>query len=114
MPHIQRIEIEIITGASGHDTPVTLAFNGHELEFDDEDGSTTPGARFTGTFEPHSFAHSVELLGPESGTWNIESISVAYRCSNEAPYAVHFGAVQVQSGQKVDIWQDRPMPIWSV
>ena len=94
--------------------PVHFNFNNHKLPFDNATGSAEPGMLFEGSFDVNSFAHSLTLVGPESGKWEIEKISVEYDCENEKPYTVHFGKVNLDETTEVNIWQDLPVPAFDV
>jgi hypothetical protein len=54
------------------------------------------------------------LVGPESGKWEIEKITIEYDCENEKPYTVHFGAVTLDESTEVNIWQDPPILAFDV
>ena len=94
--------------------PVHFTINGHKLPFDDFKGGTGAGETFEGEFEIRSFAHSLTLVGPESGSWKIHKIHVEYDCENTQPYSVTFGEVALDETTEVNIWQDPPLPTWDV
>jgi len=62
----------------------------------------------------NSFAHSLTLVGPESGKWEIEKFSIEYDCENEKPYTVQFGRVTLDETTEVNIWQDPPVLAFDV
>ncbi len=94
--------------------PVHFNFNNHKLPFENVSGSAVAGEVFAGSFDVNSFAHSLTLVGPESGKWEIEKITVEYDCENEKPYTVNFGAVTLDETTEVNIWQDPPIVTFAV
>ena len=114
MPRINTFKVKVHTGQQGMSEPVHFNFNNHKLPFDNATGSAEPGMLFEGSFDVNSFAHSLTLVGPESGKWEIEKISVEYDCENEKPYTVHFGKVNLDETTEVNIWQDLPVPAFDV
>jgi hypothetical protein len=114
MPKINTFKIKVQTGQQGMSEQVYFNFNNHKLPFDNVTGSAVSGNVFEGSFEVNSFAHSLTLLGPKSGVWDIKKISVDYDCENEKPYTVQFGAVTLDEATEVNIWQDPPVPAFDV
>ena len=114
MPRVNTFKVKVQTGQQGMSEPVHFNFNNHKLPFDNATGSAEPGMLFEGSFDVNSFAHSLTLVGPESGKWEIEKISVEYDCENEKPYTVHFGKVNLDETTEVNIWQDLPVPAFDV
>ncbi|MZH47249.1 MAG: helicase [Nitrospinae bacterium] len=110
MPRVNSFKVNVQTGSQGMNEPVYFNFNNHKLEFENVNGSAESGKNFEGDFEVNSFAHSLTLVGPQSGKWDIEKISVEYNCENEKPYTVRFGAVTLDETTEVNIWQDPPVP----
>ena len=94
--------------------PVTFEFNSHELPFENASGGTGPQEVFEGDFAPNSFAHSVVLVGPNDGEWAIDGFTVDYEVVGDDPYSVSFGAVTLDSGTSVNIWQDPPLKTFDV
>ncbi len=84
------------------------------MPFENGTGSAQSGQVFEGSFDVNSFAHSLTLVGPESGKWEIENITIEYDCENEKPYTVQFGAVTLDDKTEVNIWQDPPVPAFDV
>ena len=114
MPRINRIEITINTGQSGWEGPVCLEFNGHQLPIDLREGSAEAGGHLVGECQPNSFAHSVHLVGPQAGKWDIDELSVTYDVTAGDEYSVRFGAITLDETQSLDIWQERPLPTFDV
>jgi len=114
MPKLNRFKIEIETGETGTDAPVHFTINNHKLPLEETQGGVGPSETFSGGFEIRSFAHSLTLVGPESGHWDIRKMKVDYDCENTPPYSVVFGAVTLDDTTEVNIWQDPPLPIWDV
>lgn len=114
MPKLNRFNIEIETGESGTQLPVHFTINNHKLPLEDTEGGVGPGETFAGGFEIRSLAHSLTLVGPDSGQWVIRKIKVDYDCEHTPPYSAVFGEVTLDEATEVNIWQDPPLPTWDV
>ena len=114
MPKVQQIECTITTGKVGTESDVILAFNGHPLPFDNPDGGTGSGESFSGSFAPMSVAHSVSIVGPTEGDWDIQEIAVTYHLDIGEPYSVRFGPIALNTTNQVNIWAEPPRPIFDV
>jgi len=114
MPRINRIEITIETGLQGREGPVCLEFNGHALPLNNAEGSAESESTLIGACQPNSFAHSVYLIGPDKGAWDINGISVTFDVSGDDPYTVRYGSITLDESQSLDIWLERPLPSFDV
>ena len=114
MPRIDTIRVEIQTGGSGPDGPVQFQFNGHTLAFENGEGNTAPGGKYTGEFEVGSFAHSVVLVGPEQGEWAIDDLRVSYLLDGEDAYHLRFAPITLSDSQNLNIYRPRPRPTFEV
>ena len=114
MPKVNIFKVQVQTGLKGISEPVHFNFNNHKLEFENVTGSAEAGKNFEGNFEVNSFAHSLTLVGPQSGKWEIEKIAVEYDCENEEPYTVQFGSVTLDETTEVNIWRDPPVQSFDV
>ena len=114
MPRLNNFKVTIQTGDPGTRGPVKFSINNHQLPLENTQGGVGPGETFAGGFDVNSFAHSLTLVGPEEGRWNIRSIQVDYRCENTEPYTVKFGEVTLDEATEVNIWQDPPLPTFDV
>jgi hypothetical protein len=114
MPKVNTFKVTVQTGQQGMSENVHFNFNNHKMPFEDVIGSAESGKTFEGSFSVNSFAHSLTLVGPESGKWEIEKISIEYDCESEKPYTVHFGRVTLDETTEVNIWQDSPVPAFDV
>ena len=112
MPKLNRFTIEIETGETGTDLPVHFTINNHKIHKEDPQGGVGPVENFSGGFEIGSFAHSLTLVGPESGHWESRKSKLDYDCEHTPPYSVFFGAVTLDETSEVNIWQDPPLPTW--
>ena len=74
MPRVRSFSVRIQTGQVGTDTPVRCNFNSHEVELNVISGGTGAGQVFEGEFLPMSFAHTLTIVGPEEGEWEIEGM----------------------------------------
>lgn len=113
MPRVARLQLTITTGESGRVGPVILAFNSHPIPLLDAAGGCGAGETLTATLHPASFAHSVWLEGPDAGVWDIQSVEVTYD-SGSGPWTVRFGAARLDDQTSLDIWEERPLPVWDV
>lgn len=114
MPKVRSIACEIQTGAVGTTSDVYLAFNGHPIQLVGPSGGTGTGETLSGTFSPMSVAHSVTLLGPAEGAWQIDVIAVTYEMEGGEPYTVRFGPVTLDTENQVSIWAEPPRPTFDV
>ena len=114
MPRVLTFQVNIETGSQGPNETVNFCFNGHKLPFENVVGSNEPKSIFEGSFDVNSYAHSLTLVGPEKGKWEIEKIIVDYECEGEKPYVVKWGAVTLDETTEVNIWQDPPVSSFDV
>ncbi len=114
MPRVNSFKVKVKTGQQGMLEAVHFNFNNHKLAFDNVVGSAESGKNFEGSFEVNSYAHSLTLVGPVKGKWEVENITVEYNIENEKPSEVHFGAVTLDESSEVNIWQDPPVPAFDV
>ncbi len=108
MPRVNSFKVNITTGENGTGDPVLFNFNSHKMPFNNVEGSGESGSTFVGDFEVQSFCHSLTLVGPESGTWDIETVTVEFLCDGEEPYSVHYGAVTLDATTEVNLWRGPP------
>ena len=84
------------------------------MPFENVIGSNESKSIFEGSFDVNSYAHSLTLVGPEKGKWEIEKIIVDYDCEGENPYVAKWGAVTLDETTEVNIWQDPPVSSFDV
>ena len=109
MPRLISFGVKITTGEHGHEEAVRCCINGHTMALTNTDGHTGPGGFFTGDFTVNSFVHSLTILGPDEGQWEISEIEVSYECADTDLYTAKFGAVALDESNEVNIWTD-PTP----
>ena len=114
MPRVLTFKVNIETGSQGPNETVNFCFNGHKMPFENVIGSNESKSIFEGSFDVNSYAHSLTLVGPEKGKWEIEKIIVDYECEGEKPYVVKWGAVTLDETTEVNIWQDPPVSSFDV
>jgi len=114
MPKIDKIGIEIETGERGMAGPVQLEFNGHKLNFDTLSGDTEPHSSYEGEFEVGSFGHSVVLVGPEEGEWDIQQLKVTYSLEGEDGYSLRFAPLTLGDNHSLNLFIPRPRPTFDV
>ena len=114
MPKIEKIGIEIETGERGKQGPVQFEFNGHKLTFDTVSGGTEPNAQFEGEFEVGSFGHSVVLVGPDTGEWDIQQLKVTDNLEGENAYSLRFAPLTLDESHSLNLYHSRPRPTFDV
>lgn len=114
MPKLNTFKINIESGDPGTEEAVKFTINGFPIAFDNGTGSTGPGQAFEASYEINSFPHSLTLVGPEKGEWNIRKIAVEYHCQDFEPYSVVFGEVTLDETSEINIWRDPPLPSFDV
>lgn len=107
MPRIEQLRVAITTGAVGHHEPVRVEFNGHVLPAIEAVGGAAAGASFDGRFSPRSMSHSIRLLGPSAGAWEVQECRVTLDTGVE-PYTVTFEPFVLQAGEAASLWAERP------
>ncbi len=114
MPKLNNIEITIKTGATGAPCPPKWVINGFTVDFEQFDGGTGPGEVFKASADPQSFPHTLVLRGPDAGAWEIDEVQLTYHTQGEPPYSVRLGKVTLDSESDLNIWYERPQPVFDV
>ena len=114
MPRLQTFNLKLKTGAAGPGGIPAYAINGFTLDFDEFSGGTHAGETFEATGHPQSFPHSLSLRGPEEGVWEIESLELTYDMDSAKAYTLHFGAVTLDARSDLNLWYERPAPVFEV
>jgi len=114
MPKLQQFDVKLKTGASGRSTVPRYSINGFLLDFEHTGGGTGPGEEFQALGNPDSFPHTLLLIGPDDGAWDIADISITYHCAGEPPYSLRFAGVTLDGESDLNIWQTRPQPAFDV
>ena len=114
MPRLNQFKIKIETGEPGLKEPVHFSINGFKVPFECNSGGTGLGETFESVYEVNSHPHSLTLIGPEKGTWNIKRMSVEYDVDGSDPYSVTFGEITLDEITEANIWQDPPLPTFDV
>ncbi len=114
MPKLSSFYVEIKTGENGRDDQPTFVINGFELPFDQPEGSCGPGETFTATGNPASFAHSLHLIGPKDGDWDVDELKITYFGEGDEPYSFRFKPFTLTSDTNANIWRAKPAPAFDV
>lgn len=114
MPRLETFDIVVRTGKSGRTTPPKWVINGFPVDFENAKGGTGPGDVFEATGSPGSFPHTLLLRGPDEGTWDLEEVKVTYYPQGEPPYTVRLGAASLDAASDLNIWHERPQPVFDV
>ena len=94
--------------------PAKFAINSHALPLDIALGGVEAGQVFEGGYDVNSFAHSLTIVGPEKGRWNIKKMTIDYKSEGIEPYSATFGEVTLDETTEVNIWKDPPLPTFDV
>jgi hypothetical protein len=114
MPRLQSFELTIKTGENAPDFEPAYVINGFQLPFDVTEGSAKPGEVLQATGRPDSFPHSLHLTGPDEGKWDLAAVSITYYPYGEEPYTLEFEPLTLEAGSDLNIWQQRPEPVFDV
>ena len=114
MPRLINFDVKITTGPQGHEEAVRCCINGHTMPLTNVEGGAKTGEVLTGGFTVNSFVHSLTIVGPDSGEWDIESITVSFECADTEPYTADFGAVSLDETNAVNIWVDPQLSVFYV
>jgi len=114
MPKLNNFEITIKTGESGGPYPPTWVINGFPIAFEEFKGGTGPGETLQAAADPQSFPHTLLLRGPENGVWELDEVKVTYFPQGEDPYTVRMGKVLLDDKSDLNIWHERPQPVFDV
>ena len=116
MPKLEKFQLDIKTGSKPGPDKMKFNINGFPLEFETVEGGVGSGetAHLVGC--PQSFPHSLTLAGPEEGSepWEIESVTATYECMGGEPYVVRMGSVTLDDNSDLNIWHERPAPVFDV
>ncbi len=101
-------EVEVSLEIRGGNTPssrdpIRIRINGHILPLtfstiDEERGL------FEGKADIHSVVHSLELLGPRSGRYDIAVLKATFHMADGKSYGNELRDVAVGTDESVDIW----------
>ena len=114
MPRLESFTMKVSTGERGLAELPKYAINGFPLEFDEVKGGFGPGESAETLASPQSFPHSLVLVGPEEGAWDVREILITYHCAGAQPYSVRLGAVTLEDDTDLNIWHQRPARVLEV
>lgn len=114
MAKLISFQVKIETGNPGISGPVKFGINSHALPLENTQGGAEAGQVFEGGYDVNSYAHSLTIVGPEKGQWNIKKMTVDYKSEGTEPYSVTFGEVTLDETTEVNIWKDPPLPVFDV
>ncbi len=113
MGRLESIALVVSTGEQGHSGPVVVEFNGFRFECLDSAGRAASGERFSAKLPLRSVAHSLRLVGPETGCWDLASLELTVDPGLE-PYTVAFEPFSLAAGEVADLLVERPTPYFDV
>lgn len=114
MPRLESFSLTIKTGDTGPSYMPRYSINGFELDFDELEGGTGAGETLVANGAPQSFPHTLTLIGPDEGSWDIEGAELNYEVAGGEPYQVKLGAVTLADDEDLNIWHERPEKVIDV
>ena len=114
MPRVLSFDLSVKTGSQSTETPVRCCINGHTIELDDATGGTGPNEVLSGSVRIMSFVHTLTLVGPDEGQWQVDGIEVKFHCDGLEPYLVRFGEVTLDQETEVSIWAEPQSSVFYV
>lgn len=114
MPRLDTLSLKITTGKRGPNQEPRYEINGFELDFNEVKGSNSPGETLELSGSPQSFPHSLTLIGPKEGHWDVERIDATYHSDCDEPYTIHLGAITLDAETKLNLKYDRPLKLLDV
>jgi hypothetical protein len=111
---LQSFSLVVKTGKRGNADVPRYAINGFPLDFDESSGGCGPGEIFQATGNPQSFPHSLLLVGPADGEWDIEETTVTLWLEGAPPYVVRLGAATLDERSDLNLWYDPPLPVYNL
>lgn len=100
------------TNESGVPLELWLEFNGHRIAALASIGSD---GGVSAKFWPRSMSHSVALVAPSPPIWGLDPVQLAVDFDTDGgTWRVDFEPEPLQPGELIDIWAERPTPIWRV
>jgi len=114
MPRLETFSMKVATGERGLGVTPKFAINGFPLDFDDVQGGFGPGETAELKASPQSFPHSLVLVGPDEGAWDVRDILITYHCAGAQPYSVRLGSVTLEDDTDLNIWHQRPARVLDV
>jgi hypothetical protein len=104
MARLQQLKLTITTGDEGTRSPVRIRINGHTIPVIRTGGGTGPRERFEGSIQIGSVVHSLELLGPPLGRWEIGGLHAWFLMDQGDPYGNEVGPVMLEANTSINIW----------
>ena len=115
MPKIETVTVRIATGESGTSDPVRIRFNNFEIPLKALSGGCGPHETFEGTFRLGSMGHACVLLGPKSGTWDLQTLEVTWNYGPVGdPVTYRFAGMSLKAGGEINILEEPPPPPFDV
>jgi len=108
MARLLQVRLTITTGTVSTQAPVRVRINGHILPVTCTSGDTRTGGMFQGVADIRSVVHSLELLGPVEGAWEVERVEAFFEMEQGEPYGHEIGPIRLEAGQAVNIWSATP------
>ena len=110
---LAQMTLSLTTGARGRVGIPVVEFNGHRLPLGQVEGACGANERLNATIRPASVAHTVRLLGPDDGFWDIEALRIDY-VGDAGTWSVEFDAFVLDADSSADIFRLPPLPVWDV
>ena len=110
---IMRLSLELKTGAQGRPDLPQIEFNGHLISLSGVSGGSESEQTLVGYIRPGSVAHTIRLVGPTNGSWDIDALQIAYE-GETGNWTVEFSSFSLDDETSADIFELPPLPTWEV
>ena len=114
MPKINSFQLRLTTGARGRTDVPPFVINGFEVPLEKVTGGCGAGQVLEAEGNPQSFAHALLLRGPSEGAWDVTGFEITYHCGPKDSYSHRFGPATVESDGDLNLFEEKPLPVYDV
>lgn len=99
----QQLTLDAGTPSPGTPVPVRIRINQFVVPLNRLKGDLEPGHTYEGSLDINSVVHSLELMGPPSGRWEIDSMTATFRMDNGS-HVHEMVSISLDANQPTNIW----------
>lgn len=103
MSRLNTLRLALQTGATGTTTPVRIRINGFTVPVKRLSGDTGSRERWQGSLDINSVVHTLELLGPTSGSWELDELVATFETAT-GTHANVLQGIRLGEQQALNIW----------